>query len=767
MAERKRKKKSVGNSDLNDLNQNRATSREVDVDPTPSEKKQSDAEGFLNAARDLFHAIADDPNETRIRSEALEDLKFYNNDQWPEDTKNRLQARRRPVLTINRVKPACRQVINSLLQDRPSIKFNPADDKADVRTAQILDGVRRHIEVQSMADIAYDTALNGQVIHGFGFIRVITKFPTPFSFNQEAFICAIDDPFSVYLGPHKNLEDLNDAFIVYDYTPEQYAEEFGGMKDEVDAETGRLVVGDDGRPAQVPVSAYAGLNDFTAIGNRARGWGDKYTIRVAEYYKRTWRTTEIWQLEGGNVVVADKVDKGLVPTLNIISSRQTEIPEVKWYKFNAVEILDETVVPSAYIPIVPVYGDRQIVDGQISLSGVVRDSKDAQKQYNYFRSKMTETVALAPTAPWIMAEGQDENHETEWDTANLENYSVLRYKPKSIGGHLAPPPQRQFASVDLSAFVVAGNQYENDIKATTQVYDPSLGARSNEVSGVAQRTRIAQGQTSNFTFTNNFSRSLRYLGMILLDIICGDGVTRKGIYDARTIARIIGDDNESKSVEVINDPNQPAFQEQPDETGNDIRRVYNLGIGTYDVAVGLGPSYLNKQQETFDMLAKVVNSYPEMMKFAGDIIMRNSGIPDADILAERVKRFIEITMPGIIQDDKEQAIPPKVQQAMKELMQQQEELMNQLQQAQQIIETKQIENSTKVQVEQIKQQGASQVEAMKVASAEVVASMNAQVKIAVESMKQAMADITARLSIVDTIAANLTKPGPVSSGAPA
>ena len=48
------------------------------------------------------------------------------------------------------------------------------------------------------------------------------------------------------------------------------------------------------------------------------------------------------------------------------------------------------------------------------------------------------------------------------------------------------------------------NQYEQDIKATTQVYDPSLGSRSNEVSGVAQRTRIAQGQTGNFTFANNF-----------------------------------------------------------------------------------------------------------------------------------------------------------------------------------------------------------------------------------------------------------------------
>ena len=745
---RPRKTKRIGSSTI-DANQAISTSTEVDDDSAPSEsqrKRESD-DAYLESARNLFHAIADDPDNTRIRHDALEDLKFYNNDQWPEDTKQRLQARRRPVLTINRVKPAVRQVVNSILQDRPSIKINPADDKADVRTAQILDGLIRHIEVQSMADVAYDCAINPQCIHGTGYVRVITRYPTPFSTSQEAFIVPVEDPFTWYLGPHKELEDLNDAFAIYDYTPEQYEQEFGGSK-----ENGE------------PISAYAGLNDFTSIGNVQRGWGDKNTIRVCEHYQRTFKKAKILWDNENHVYLADQISDELRPMIGIVGERDTEIPEVKWRKFNAVEILDETIHPGAYIPVVPVYGDKQIVDGQTYTSGIIRDAKDAQKQYNYFRSKMTETVALAPSAPWIMAEGQDENHESEWDSANVENYSVLRYKPKSISGHLAPAPERNLTSVDLTSFVVASRQYEEDIQATTQVRDAQYGAKSNEVSGVAQRTRISQGQTGNFTFANNFSRALRYLGMILLDLICGDGVTRKGIYDARTVARIIGEDNQAQRVQVINDPTQPAYQEQNTEEGG-LESIYNLGVGQYDVAIGIGPSYLSKQQEAFDMLTKIVNSYPQMMQFAGDVIMRNSGIPDANILADRLKRFIEITMPGVIEDEKQQAIPVKVQQAIKELTTQHEQLTQLVQQQQQIIDQKKIENEAKVQIEGMKQQGVLQVEAMKAASQEYINSLKGEVSLAVAAMKEQSSELLSRLSIIDTLVANLTKPGPVGSNA--
>jgi hypothetical protein len=54
---------------------------------------------------------------------------------------------------------------------------------------------------------------------------------------------------------------------------------------------------------------------------------------------------------------------------------------------------------------------------------MVRQLKDPQQMYNFWRTSETEFVALAPKAPWLMAEGQDEGFEEEWNNANVKNYS--------------------------------------------------------------------------------------------------------------------------------------------------------------------------------------------------------------------------------------------------------------------------------------------------------------------------------------------------------
>ena len=58
----------------------------------------------------------------------------------------------RPMLTINKMPQHIRQVTNDIRQNRPSIRYRPADDKADPEVADILMGLVRHIETHSDAD---------------------------------------------------------------------------------------------------------------------------------------------------------------------------------------------------------------------------------------------------------------------------------------------------------------------------------------------------------------------------------------------------------------------------------------------------------------------------------------------------------------------------------------------------------------------------------------------------------------------------------------
>lgn len=741
--------KRTGKVATDNLGTSTGTSRTVRTSKE-EKKNQASLESFMATARKRFRGCTDDESDKLNRDRALDDTRFYNGDQWDAIIKARYKARGRPALTLNRVKPAVKQVTNTQRQNRPAIAVFPVDDKGDIRTAKIFSGLIRHIEVNSMADIAYDVASKAQVIHGTGYLRVVTDFASPMSMNQEAYIWPVDDPFAVYLGPYSrpDCSDLDYAFIVRDLDGDQYEAEFGEK------------------------SQFSGLQDFSGVGNQAKGWGNKKTIRVADYYHRVKKKITIVQLNDGSVFDKAKIPQYFIDQpdkLGIVDERETEIPTVKFCTINGVERFNEEEFPSMYIPIIPVYGDTTVVDGVTHRSGIVRDAKDAQRQYNYFRSKMTETVALAPTAPWVMAEGQDEGHEREWDTANTDNYSVLRYKPRTLGANLAPPPQRQQFEPAIQALVVASSQYEDDIKATTQVYDPKLGSKSNEVSGRSQQIRINQSDTGNYDYTDNFNRSLRHLGLVLLDII-------PRIYDARTIARIIGEDDKPQQISVISDPAKHSYNEEETEDGG-IKQIYNIGVGQYDVAIGTGPGYLSRRQEAFDLLTKLVNSFPQLMEIAGDKVLENSDIPGAKEVADRLKRAIQISHPGVIEDDSEEgSIPPKVKKAVDQLMSMNEQLTKKVEELNRVIETDQIKSQAGLQEAQLKAQSTKEIEMirsmtvkytedMKAASTEHIAAIKAVTEEAKLVATANEAKLSSSLSLLETIIAAINKPGPVESTA--
>lgn len=704
------------------------------AEETDEQRGTREFDEFMEELRERYKECADNPSEIRNRSKALEDLKFKLGDQWPADVMNRRVMQRKPVITINRVKPACRLIANEQRQNRGSIHVYPVDDKADTRTAEILQGLIRHVETNSMADIAYDTASDGQVTHGLGYIRVTTGFATPLSMDQEIYIKSVKDPFAVYYGPYREMDasDADYAFIVEDLTSTEYEHQF---------------------PKKVPQSA---LNDFGAIGNASPNRIGVQTYRIAEYFYRVHRETTIVQFDDGSVMEKDFIPPEIADVLQIVAERQTKIPQVHWCLTNGYEKLDEREWAGMYIPIIPVIGEENIVDGQLERSGVVRDAKDPQRQYNYFRANMTETVSLAPKAPYVMAEGQDEGHEEEWRTANLDSFSSLKYKPTTVGGQLVPAPQRNLSEPPIQALVIAAQQYEDDIKATTMVYDPQLGARSNETSGRAISLRQQQGTTANYNYADNLSRALRHVGRLLLDLF-------PRIYDARQIARIIGEDDKSSRVHVTADPRQPAYQEQPTDDGG-IQKIYNLSVGQYDVVVGVGNSYMTKRQEAFDMLTKLVNSWPELMQVAGDIIIANSDIPGAEELRDRLKK----ALPPQLQDDKEdgqEQLPPRAKMQIQQMLQQMQIMTQQLNEAKEVIRTKQVEadNQMRLQIQKDR-------------TTKDIAAVDAEVKMTDIATKAQMDNVANQLAALQTMIDSLhraeetrvkekqvDKPKPVSS----
>ncbi|MGZ3770068.1 MAG: portal protein [Bdellovibrio sp.] len=661
---------------------------------TADDKSKKSEDEVLRIARERF-TLAEEA-EREVRELALEDLKFRAGEQWPDKLKNERENDGRPCLVINRIPQFVRQITNDQRQNRPSIKVSPVDDNADIETAKIFQGLIRHIENNSGADVAYDTAFESAVTSGFGYFRIITDYVSPESFEQEVRIEPIDNPNNVYLDPNSKKPDGCDAnwgFVFSDIPKDDFTAEFGD-------------------------SEVAKSNDWQALCDEIPGWITSSTVRVSEYFYKDFKTVDLVLLSNGTTVEKSQLPKELPLGVEVDKERTAKVPVIKWLKINGSEILEKTVFPGSYIPIIPVYGEKLNINGKKVLEGVIRHAKDPQRMYNYWKSTETETIALAPRAPFIVAEGQiPKEYEFQWATANRKNNAYLTYKPTTIAGQPVSAPQRQVFEPPVQAITQASMMAADDMKGTTGIYDAGLGAQSNEKSGIAIQRRNNQSQTSNFHFTDNLTRSLRHAGRILVEII-------PIVYDTPQAVRIIGEDGEEEVIKI----NQ-LFEHKGKEV------TYDLSAGKYDVTVETGPSYATKRQEALASMIELTRSYPKVAEVAGDLMVKNMDWPGSPEIAERLKKTLP---PGLADDPKQQPVPPEAQAKMQQMDQMIQQLTAQLNQASDQIKMKSAELESKERIEMSKIEADLIKENAKLNSNE-----------AVELLKQEIQVIHQRMQLLD------------------
>lgn len=639
---------------------------------------------FIPTALKRFELAAEAEHD--IREKALADLKFRAGEQWPADRLASREQQNSPCLTINQCPKFIRQVTNDARQNRPAIKISPTDDSTK-HTAEIIEGICRHIEVSSDADIAYDTACDNQVTMGFGYLRVITEYCDEMSFDQDIKIERVKNPFTVYFDPSAVKPDYSDAkwaFVTSDIPKDEFKLSYP------DATLSNTVL--------------------QSQGDAPAGWMTKENIRIAEYFQVIEDKKTIHQMADGSILDDEGIKKLQAP-LAMKNKRETTIRSVKWSKITAFEELESGDWAGKWIPLIPVLGDDLDIDGKRQLTGMVRDIQDPQRMYNYWTSAFTEAIALAPKAPYIMAEGQDEGYEGIWQTANVKNLPYLIYKPVALGQNLAPAPQRNNAEPPVQAMAHAIAQAGEDLKSITGIYDANLGQRSNETSGKAIMARQRQGDTSNFHYIDNLSRAIRHLGVILLDLI-------PKIYDAPRIVRIVHEDRTHDMVKI----NQPSG-----EMGEDgAEKVYDVTTGKYDVVVETGPSYNTKRQESAAGMQNLIQAYPDIMKVAGDIFVKNMDFPQSGDIANRIKAILP---PQVLQgEDGDAPVPPQIAQKLQQSGQMIEQLTGELNKAKDVIQTKQLELESKERIAYAGYENDTIVAAIKAESANNLALMMSELQ---------------------------------------
>ena len=606
----------------------------VDGDP-----RIADAIKFLQFANE-----ADQMN----RSEALEDLKFAAGDQWPVEIQNSRVLEARPCLTVNKVDAYCRQLANQMRQQRPRIKVHGMNTESDARMAEIIQGICRHVEVQSDADAAYDKAGDFAVRMGWGYWRVTTDYVRDDSFDQEIYIRAIDNPFTVYFDPNSVLPDGSDAETVL-ITTVISKENFKKMYPNAETQQGFTMRG---------------------TGDTNPEWVMKEDIRLAEYFYTERKSIKIHLLSDGSSVKSDELPPQEVldaAGITIVETRNSFEKKIKWCKLTSMEVLEEGEWACKYIPIIPVYGQETVVENKKKKFGIVRMAKDPQRMYNFWQTSLTESVALAPKAKWLLAEGQDEGHENEWAQANIKSMPVLRYKQTDIDGKPAPVPQRLQPEPPPAGIMAAAQSMTTDLMQVVGIFDPAQLPQGN-ISGKALQGQQQQVDMTNFHYYDNLTRSIRQCGRVILDLI-------PKIYDRERVMRIIGDDGKPEIL-TINQFGQ-------DEEG--ISKILNdVTVGEYDIVMDTGPGYNSKRQEAVDSMMALFAADPTLIQQAGDLLVRNMDFPGAETIADR----LAVNNPLAKVDDKSK-VPPRIQMELQQLSAQNQQLQKAVQDMQVYIQQRQ------------------------------------------------------------------------------
>lgn len=617
--------------------------------PTEEQLEQERTAQILAEARTRFILCAE--AETHNRAEMLEAFNFYAGQHWTEKERaERKENGNQPSLTIERIKPSVKRVVNHIRKNPIACKVLPRGDGASKWGARAINDVFRYIDEQSSADVHIEGAYEDATICGLGWYRLAVDWEGPRSFNRMILVDGFDSPFRVYRDPEAKkfaCSDMRFAFVTADWSQDAYK-------------------------AKWPKSEVASLNSFTGLGDDImRHWFPEGQVRVAEYWRVVTKSVPIALLEDNTVVNLSDVPEGAT----VVQVRESEEKFVQQYFMNGIEILDQAEWECEWIPLIPVIGDRVLVNGRRIMRGMVFDAMDASRLLDYMLSKLALVVGLAPISPLVSPAGAIEGFEKDWEEANRVPKGVLKYNQRDPEtNETFNAPQRLSASPEIGALMAGINLAVDNIKAQLDFYDASLGNEGPEISGKAILARQQAADAGHFNYADNLSRAREHEARIKMALI-------PKVMNRDQVINITDPDGSERKLELMaNADGPPLFriEEVADQ-------IFELDTGKYALDVSSAPRFETRRQESLEFLMELARMFPEMMARALPMLIRTTDAPDADKIANIIDP----------QGASDQKIPPQITAEMDRRAQLIQMLGKALEQLQATLDSKQMELQSK------------------------------------------------------------------------
>jgi len=339
---------------------------------------------------------ADEHNESAGR----DDAKFViGENQWDKDIKAKRLARKKPVLTFDRLQAFIAQVVNNRLMNSTEIRVFP--DKAGTKEiAQLREGIIRSIYKNSYSDYARDEAQKYQVIGGQGAFCLSIDYVSDDVFEQEIRIKHVADPYAIVLDPLGTEPTGGDC-------------EWGFVGDDIPLDTYRKRW-----PWAATTSFDHDFQEDTSVP-----WMTEETARVVSYWRMVTEGTKFLALyQDGSV--HDVTDMEEFEYLQFVAMRPDgitpfirEVPNrfAQMYLCSGTDILEGPHnYPLSSLPIYRVSG-WEVTDGErLYRWGLTRKLKDPLRLHNYARSVQAEQLVATPRNKYLTTQAAVKGYETLW-----------------------------------------------------------------------------------------------------------------------------------------------------------------------------------------------------------------------------------------------------------------------------------------------------------------------------------------------------------------
>lgn len=564
--------------------------------------------------------------EAPSRERFIEDLKFSYGDsdngyQWPSAVRRSRDVDSKPCLTLNIIRQHNLQIINDSKRNKSEVTVLATGGGATFDSAEVYRNILSDIQYNSQAQLAYSIAREFQVYGGIGYWRIVTRYVNDDTFDQEIKVEPVIDPLSVYMDPdikQRNGSDARFAFVFDDLPRDEFR---------------------DAYPEYVPI---LGRNPL-GVGSGDDDWITRDHVRVCEYFRKMYKEDTLWSFidpsDGVRKAVREaRLPKQILDRIKddpLVKHRRIWAEDIEWFLIAGDQVIDETIWPGKYIPLIRCVGEEQVIEGLLDRKGHTRFMKDGQRMYNYNASAQVEIIALQTKTPWKGAAAAIEEYEQYWNNANTANAAYLPFNHIDDDGNPIPQealPSRLDPPAPSQAFEMGMQAAFNQIMMVSGQYQNQMGMQGNERTGEAIQGRLEQGDTATFHFRDNYETALVFTGMQIIDLV-------PKIYDTSRIMMIQSDDG--SLTEVMIDPGQKqALQTKKDIDGAIIRRIFNPAVGRYDVRATPGMAFGSRRQETVQALTLILTQAPNLTGIIGDLLMSAMDFKEAREAAMRLKRMV-------------------------------------------------------------------------------------------------------------------------------